>query len=92
MAINTIPAQEIKRRGIGAVDELLAKGDVHVIRDNRPQYVVLSQERYEQLLEAQEEAYEARVLASLEDLKAGRVRRFGSVEELMKELELEDEG
>ncbi len=87
MTINTIPAQEIKRRGIGAVDELLAKGDVYVIRDNRPQYVVLSQERYEQLLEAQEEAYEARVLASLEDVKAGRVKR-GTVADLLRELDL----
>ena len=25
--MNTIPAQEIKRRGIAAVDELIAKGD-----------------------------------------------------------------
>lgn len=87
--MNTIPAQEIKRRGIGAVDELLAKGDVHVIRDNQPQYVVLSQERYQELLEAQEEAYEARVLASLEDLKAGRVKR-GTVEDLLRELDLVD--
>ena len=54
--MNTIPAQEIKRRGIAAVDELIAKGDVHIIRNNQPQYVVLSQERYEELLEAQEEA------------------------------------
>ena len=42
--MNTIPAQEIKRRGIAAVDELIAKGDLHIIRNNQPQYVVLSQE------------------------------------------------
>ena len=71
--MNTIPAQEIKRRGIAAVDELITKGDVHIIRNNQPQYVVLSQERYEELLEAQEEAQLARIRASLEDLKAGRV-------------------
>ncbi|MDI1231238.1 MAG: hypothetical protein PSV18_07915 [Methylobacter sp.] len=34
--MNTIPAQEIKRRGIAAVDDLLAKGDIHVIRNNQP--------------------------------------------------------
>jgi PHD/YefM family antitoxin component YafN of YafNO toxin-antitoxin module len=88
--MNTIPAQEIKRRGIAAVDELIAKGDVHIIRNNQPQYVVLSQERYEELLEAQEEASEARIRASLEDLKAGRVRRFASAEELIQALDLED--
>ena len=87
--MNTIPAQEIKRRGIAAVDDLIAKGPVHIIRNNRPQYVVLSEERYQELIEAQGEAYEARVLASLEDLKAGRVIR-GTAEDLIKALRLED--
>ena len=87
--MKTIPAQEIKRRGIGAVDDLLETGDVHVIRNNQPRYVVLSEIRYQELMEAQEEAYTARVLASLEDYKAGRVKR-GTAEELIKELGLED--
>ena len=89
--INTIPAQEVKRRGIAAVDELIAKGDLHIIRNNQPQYVVLSEQRYQDLLEAQEEAYAARIRASLEDLKAGRVRRFASADELLATLALEDE-
>ena len=89
--MNTILAQEIKRRGIAAVDELIAKGDLHVIRNKQPQYAVLSQERYQELRETQEEAYEARVRAALEDLKAGRVRRFASAEELIQALGLEDE-
>lgn len=29
--MNTIPAQEIKRRGIAAVDEALHNGPVHII-------------------------------------------------------------
>ena len=87
--MNAIPAQEIKRRGMAAVDDLIAKGDVHVIRDNRLQYVVLSEERYQELLEAQEEAAEARIRASLEDLKAGRVKR-GTSADLIRELNLED--
>ena len=87
--MNTIPAQEIKRRGIAAVDDLIEKGDVHVIRNNLPQYVVLSEVRYRELIEAQEEAYEARVRASLDDLKAGRVKR-GTAEDLLRELGMED--
>lgn len=87
--MNTVPAQEIKRRGIAVVDELIAKGDLHIIRNNQPQYVVLSQERYEELLESQEEAAEARIRASLEDLRAGRVKR-GTAEDLIRELNLED--
>lgn len=86
--MNAIPAQEIKRRGIAAVDELIANGDVHVIRNNRPQYVVLSEERYQQLIATEREAYEARVRASLTDLKEGRIKR-GSADDLIKELLLE---
>jgi PHD/YefM family antitoxin component YafN of YafNO toxin-antitoxin module len=89
--MNTIPAQDIKRRGIAAVDELIARGDLHIIRNNQPQYVVLSEKRYQELLEAQEEASEARIRASLEDLKSGRVRRFASADEMLQALELEDE-
>jgi PHD/YefM family antitoxin component YafN of YafNO toxin-antitoxin module len=86
--MNSIPAQELKRRGIAAVDDLVAKGDLHVIRNNQPQYVVLSEERYQELIVAEQEAYYARVRASLEDLKEGRVKR-GSAEDLIKELKLE---
>jgi len=72
------------------VDKLIAKGDVCIIRNNQPQYVVLSQRRYADLLAAQEEAAEARICAPLEDFKAGRVRRFASAEELIRALDLED--
>ena len=87
--MHTIPAQEIKRRGINPVDGLIDKGDVHIIKNNQPQYVVLSEKRYQELREAEDEAYTARVLASLEDYRAGRVKR-GTAAELFKELGLED--
>ena len=86
--MNAIPAQEIQRRGIAAVDELIAKGDLHVIRNNQPQYVVLSEYRYQELIVAEQEAYYARVRASLEDIKEGRVKR-GTADDLIKELNLE---
>ena len=85
----TIPAQEIKRRGISAVDDLICKGDVHIIKNNQPQYVVLSEMRYRELMVDQEEelGYTERVLASMEDVKAGRVRR-GTADDLIRELGL----
>jgi len=46
---NTVTAQEIKRRGISAVDEALQRGPVHVIQRNRPRYVILSEEGYRRL-------------------------------------------
>ena len=87
--MNTIPAQEIKRRGIAAVDDLIETGDVHIIKNNQPQYVVVSEARYRELIEAQQEANVARVRASLADLKEGRVKR-GTANDLIKELGLED--
>jgi PHD/YefM family antitoxin component YafN of YafNO toxin-antitoxin module len=89
--MNALPAQEIKRRGIAAVDDLIANGDIHIIRNNMPQYVVLSEARYQDLLELEDEAYAARLRASLEDLRAGRVRRFASAQELLDTLQAEDE-
>lgn len=89
--MNTIPAQEIKRRGIAAVDGVISNGDLHVIRNNRPEYVVLTEARYQELVAEAEEAYVARVKASLEDLKAGRVRTFASADELLLALDAEGE-
>ena len=88
--MNTIPAQEIKRRGIAAVDDRIAKGDLHVIRNNQPQYVVLSEARYQDLIMVEYEACLARVRASLEDVKAGRLKRFKSVDELLKALDTDE--
>lgn len=72
--MQTIPAREIKRRGISAVDEALQQGPVHVIRNDDPVYVILREEQYQELLAAQEEAYRARIREALEDVRAGRVR------------------
>jgi len=41
--MSVVPAQEIKRRGIAAVDEALAQGPVHIIRNNRARYAVFLQ-------------------------------------------------
>ena len=85
--MNIVPAQEIKRRGIAAVDEALVQGPVHIVKNNRPQYVVLTEENYRELIEAQEEAALARIKASLEDAKAGRVTRHASVDALLRHLD-----
>ena len=87
--MNAIAAQDIKRKGISAVDEALKEGPVHVIKNNQPQYVVLTETRYRELIEAEDEAYNARIRASLADVKAGRVWR-GTAKDLIKKLGLED--
>jgi PHD/YefM family antitoxin component YafN of YafNO toxin-antitoxin module len=87
--MNSLPAQEIKRRGIAAVDDVIAKGDVHIIRNNQPQYVILSEARYQELVAEANEAYMARVKAALEDVKAGRVTTFATAVDLLKALDVE---
>ncbi|MEI7898698.1 MAG: prevent-host-death protein [bacterium] len=80
--MNMLAAQEIKRCGIGAVDGMIGSGPVFVIKNNRPQYVVMREKDYSGLLS---ELAEARLTASEEDLAEGRVRR-GTSAKLMKEL------
>jgi len=80
--LRTIPAQEIKRRGISAVDELIADGPALVLKNNCVGYVILSAEHYEELLEDQREAESARIRLGLDDVAAGRVREM-SVAEIM---------
>ena len=88
--MNSLPAQELKRRGIAAVDDLIANGDVHVIRNNQPQYVVLSETRYQELIAEASEAYLARVRMALEDVKDGRVTRFTTVDDLLQAIDAEE--
>ena len=79
----TVPAQDVKRRGIGAVDELLAQEPVHIVKNNRPMYVVLREEDYQAMME---DLALARVEASEADLRAQRLRK-GSAADLMRELD-----
>lgn len=81
--MRTIPAQEIKRRGISAVDDLLREGPVYVIQRNRPRYVVLDEEQYRELSEARRAAFLDDVQASVEEVATGHVTRYQTTEELM---------
>ncbi|OQX19286.1 MAG: hypothetical protein BWK76_05140 [Desulfobulbaceae bacterium A2] len=47
--MNTIPANDLKRHGISAIEKMLAHGPVHVIKRNQPVCVVLSEEEYRDL-------------------------------------------
>lgn len=50
--MNSIPAGEIKRRGVAALEEAAKRGPVHVIRNNRPAGVYMSEDDYARLLTA----------------------------------------
>jgi PHD/YefM family antitoxin component YafN of YafNO toxin-antitoxin module len=64
--MNTIAANELKRHGITAIEKLIAKGPVHVIKRNRPVCVVLTEAEYERLTRASGEEVPARQLSVME--------------------------
>jgi hypothetical protein len=49
-AMNSIPASEVKRRGVAALEEAAKSGPVHVIRNNRPTGVYMSEQEYARLV------------------------------------------
>ncbi|MBT3299050.1 MAG: prevent-host-death protein [Candidatus Marinimicrobia bacterium] len=89
--METITAQEIKRRGISAVDDSLKNGPVHIIKNNKPQYVVMDEESYLALISESETAYEARLQIALAEVKKGDLRSFKNVDELITAIDSEKE-
>ncbi len=47
--MNILTNEQIKRRGIAAVEEALLHGPVHLVKRNRPAAVVLSEVEYSRL-------------------------------------------
>lgn len=88
--MNTLPAQEIKRRGVAAIEERIKNGPLHIIKNNQPRYVVMTEERYVELIETEDESSLLRIKASLEDVKAGRVKKYTSSEDLLRSLAEEE--
>lgn len=46
---NTLTIAELKRRGMAALEDALARGPVHILKRNKPAAVVLSEEEYQRL-------------------------------------------
>ncbi len=83
--MNTISALEIKRRGISIIDDQIESGPVHVIKNNCPKYVVMTEDRYQNLMDEMNEAWELRIKASLDEAATGQVRR-GTADEVICEI------
>jgi PHD/YefM family antitoxin component YafN of YafNO toxin-antitoxin module len=80
--MNMVAVQEIKRRGMTALDTLLERGPVQIVKNNKPRYVVMNEAEFDAMMS---DLAEARLAASEADLKAGRVRK-GTSADLMAEL------
>lgn len=85
--MNVVPAQEIKRRGFSAVDDLMNRGPVHVLKNNLPKYVILTEERYQELIDIEDESYIERLKTSLMDVKEGRIHHFKNADALLKAID-----
>lgn len=66
--MNTVPAGEVKRRGVAALVEATKKGPVHVIKNNRVTGVYLTPEEYARLLAASRAGERPRSGVSVWDL------------------------
>ena len=77
--IATIPAQEVKRRGMSALNPLLKNGPVWVIANNTPKYVVLFAEDFQRM---RHEAFVEGCLLSDAECRAGLASPT-TVEDLM---------
>ena len=64
--MNTIAANQLKRHGIAAIEKLLAKGPVHVIKRSQPVCVVLAKDESERLINAAKGEPPARQLSVME--------------------------
>jgi PHD/YefM family antitoxin component YafN of YafNO toxin-antitoxin module len=84
----TIPATEIKRRGLSVIDKALKNGPVHVLKNNEPAYVIMAEDQYRELAKRYRKSYLSRIRRSLKDLKEGRARPH-TAQTLIDELHLE---
>ena len=84
-ARKTIPATEIRRRGLSVLDNALKRGPVHVLKDNEPVYVIMAEAQYRELSEQYRRSYVNRVRQSLKDLKEGRTQKT-TAQSLIDEL------
>ena len=80
--MKTISSQEIKRRGISAVDEDLKDGPVHVIKNNKLKYVIMDQEKYSELVSESEASYDKRLIKALDEIERGEIQAHDTINDL----------
>ena len=78
----TMPAQEIKRRGMSVLNASLAHGPVWVISNNTPKYVVMLADEFKRM---RHEAFVNECLQSETEYRAGHFKR-GTPAEIMSDI------
>ena len=87
--MKTISSQEIKRRGISAVDEDLKDGPVHVIKNNKLKYVIMDQEKYSELVSESEASYDKRLIKALDEIERGEIQSHDTINDFIDAIDSE---
>ena len=82
--MNILPANEIKRHGVTAIEKKLKKGPVHVLKHNQPLFVVLTEEEY-MLLTSQKTNAPSALLTMIAKPATGKRSRKNIDTQLKKE-------
>lgn len=90
--MNTLPALELKRRGMAAVEEGLRHGPLHILKRNRLAAVVLSEQDYQRLLARAGEAQAAAGPGALDWLLAQPPRAERSTADIDRQIDEERDG
>ena len=53
---NTLTSAELKRRGMAAIEEGLARGPIQILKRNKPTAIILSPDDYQRLIAEQQTA------------------------------------
>jgi PHD/YefM family antitoxin component YafN of YafNO toxin-antitoxin module len=85
--MNILTVAELKRRGMGAIEDGLRHGPVHILKRNRPAAVVLSEEEYQRLI--QDKAYTPNGMSAVQWLLAQPAAGTKSKDTLDEELRAE---
>ena len=87
--MKTMPAKELKRRGVAAIEHIIDEGPVEIIKNNRPTCIILSISHYKELTEKRPVAADRRMkISELFALPAqGKRKRKAIDAELRQERE-----
>lgn len=92
MTLQIVAAQAIKQRGIGIVDEMVKEGRaVHVVARSVPRYVILSEERYAELMDELDEATAIQIKIALDEYHAGLGVRYENAEAYLAAVDARDD-
>lgn len=88
--MNILTVAELKRRGMGAIEDSLRLGPVHIVKRNRLAAVILTEEEYQKLVQGK--AYAASGMSAVQWLLGQSAAGMKSKATLDEELHAERDG